>query len=230
MGPLVAVSAAHGRHAITRAWAEHVRNLGLPCVVAITEGDETLLDILNPWHTATEAPNEPLGAKFNTALDCALFWYPDLTRIMILPSDDFVSPAWVKAAREHPGDYLYPHCCGIVDAETQAAYVITKLSFGTLKYGAGRVVSRRVIDKLEGQLWPQELNKGLDGASHQRITKAGFEVQVVKTEGIPITDVKTAENLWPFKSWRDSGTPITVDAALHMVSPAVRAQLDSLKK
>jgi hypothetical protein len=173
-------------------------------------------------------PNNPLSAKFNSALMVAMDDGAD--RIAIVPSDDFVSPAWVQAAREHPGDYLYPHCCAIVDAETQAAYVITKLTFGTMKYGAGRVVSRKVIDKLGGKLWPDELNKGLDGASHQRITRAGFEIGVAKTEGIPITDVKTAENLWPYKTWRDSGTPIAADQALHMVSPAVRAQLDKLRK
>lgn len=227
---LVAVSAAHGRHAITKAWAYHTMSMGFDAeVVAVTEDDYENADLLEHLGIRVVlAPNQPLGAKFNAALAVALDM--GATRIMILPSDDFVSPAWVQAAREHPGDYLYPHCCAIVDAETQAAYVITKLTFGTMKYGAGRVVSRKVIDKLGGKLWPDELNKGLDGASHQRITKAGFEINVVKTEDIPITDVKTAENLWPYKTWRDSGTPIAADTALHMVSPAVRAQLDKLRK
>lgn len=228
---LVAVSAAHGRHAITRAWAEHTASLGFDAVaVSVTDTDSENIQTCEAFGlNALPVPNDPLSYKFNWAMWWA-YHLPGSTKYMILPSDDFVSPAWVQAAREHPGDYLYPHCCAIVDAETQAAYVITKLTFGTMKYGAGRVVSRKVIDKLGGKLWPDELNKGLDGASHQRITKAGFEINVVKTEDIPITDVKTAENLWPYKTWRDSGTPIAADAALHMVSPAVRAQLDSLRK
>ena len=226
---LVAISAAHGRHAITRAWAEHTASLGFDeVIVCNTQGDLGLDRICMDYGlSAVHAQNDPLAGKFNTAMEYALAF--NATRIMILPSDDFVSKAWVEAARTHEGDYLYPHECGIVDAATQQAYVIRKLSFGQLRYGAGRVVSRKVVDKLGGKLWPELLNHGLDSASHQAITKAGFPITVVKTEGIPITDVKTADNLWPFRTWQGSGQECTIDAALHMVSPSVRAQLDALK-
>ena len=196
--------------------------------VAVTEGDDVNSATCDEFGFASYAmPNEPLAAKFNSAMDSAMLRGAD--RIMILPSDDFVSPAWVHAARTHEGDYLYPHECGIVDAATQQAYVIRKLSFGQLRYGAGRVVSRKVVDKLDGRLWPELQNRGLDSASHQAITKAGFPITVVKTEGIPITDVKTADNLWPWRTWQGSGQECTADEALHMVSPSVRDQLDALK-
>lgn len=227
---LVAISAAHGRHAITRAWAEHTASLGFDkVVVAVTDNDETNFNTcLSDGFTVQYLANEPLARKFNYSLDVAHRMY-DATRIMILPSDDFVSKAWVEAARTHEGDYLYPHECGIFDAASGQAYVIRKLTFGQLKYGAGRVVSRKVVEACGGELWPDGLNKGLDSASHARITKAGFPIEILKTEGIPITDVKTADNLWPFRTWQGSGQECTADEALHMVSPSVRAQLDALR-
>lgn len=227
---LVAISAAHGRHAITRAWAEHTASLGFDLVVvAVTmnEGPENIEACLKYGMWLEAFPNDPLSGKFNGALGIAC--RQGATRIMILPSDDFASPAWVKAARESEADYLYPHECGIFDAASGQAYVIRKLTFGQLKYGAGRVVSRKVVEACGGELWPDGLNKGLDSASHARITKAGFPIEILKTEGVPITDVKTADNLWPFRTWQGAGQASDATECLHMVSPSVRAQIDALK-
>lgn len=232
---LVAVSACHGRHALTRAWAEHTASLGFDGVVlAVTIGDRENIEACHDnGLIPIECLNSPLSGKFNAALSQASQYIasPKWERIMILPSDDFASPAWVKAAREEEGDYLYPHTCATVCSETQRAYYIqpNKLTFGTLKFGAGRVVSRKVIERLGGQLWPENLDRGLDTASHNAITRAGFKHRIVQTEGIPITDVKTKENIWSFRTWENSGRPIGIDEALHMVSPSVRAQIDALK-
>lgn len=228
---LVGISAAHGRHAVTRAWAEHTASLGFDGVmVCCTEGDtETQLICKDAGLDYCTAPNDPLSGKFNLALQYAdKLWMA--TRFMILPSDDFASQAWVDEARTSTLDYMYPHTCGIFDAYTQQAYKITKLSFGTLKFGAGRVVSRRVVEACGGTLWPENHNRGLDGASHEIIKRAGFTHTVVETPGIPITDVKTKDNLWAFQTWSGSGSNITPDEALHMCSPSVRAQIDALKQ
>lgn len=227
---LAAISAAHGRPAITKAWAAHTASLAFDAVyVAITEGDtENYQTCIDHGFSAWYMPNDPLAAKFNRSLAAAMGDAAD--RIAIVPSDDFVSHQWIGAMRESTDDYCYPHECGIVDAASQQAYVIRKLSFGQLRYGAGRVVSRKVVDALGGKLWPELLNRGLDSASHAAITKARFPITIVKTEGIPITDVKTAENIWSFRTWQGSGTVIGVDEALHMVSPSVRAQLDALRQ
>lgn len=226
---LVAVSAAHGRHALTRLWAEHMRfNIQVPCVVAVTEGEQENIEALGQWHVITEAPNAPLGNKFNAALDFALEWFPNTTRVMILPSDDFVSPEWVEAARTHPGDYLIPHTCAIVQPPANA-YCFTRLTFGTLKFGAGRVVSRKAIEACGGNLWPSELNRGLDTASHQRLRHHGITHTIVETPGIPVTDVKTPENIWPYRTWHGVGTrDMDIDEAMHMVSPEILEKIKAL--
>lgn len=206
--------------------------MGLAVCVAITSGDDELAEAIGP-HSFTETPNDPLADKFNMALSLANSWFPNWTRAMILPSDDFASPAWVEAARNSTEDYIIPHTCAILDAYSQKAYAIRKLSLnpgGTMKFGAGRVVSRKVAEACDGYLWPGELNKGLDSASHARISQAGFTVKVIETPTIPITDVKTEENIWGFTTWEHSGRPITTEEALHMVSSSVRAKIDALKR
>jgi hypothetical protein len=227
---LVAVSAAHGRHAVTRAWAEHTASLDFDAVyVAVSEGDtENYHTCVDHGFIAWYMTNDPLSAKFNSALSEAMV--DGAERIAIVPSDDLISRQWVAAMRESEVPYCYPHTCGIFDAYTQNAYKITKLSFGTLKYGAGRVVSRRVVEACGGTLWPENHNRGLDGASHEIIKRAGFTHTVVETPGIPITDVKTKDNLWAYATWLGSGSNITPDEALHMCSPSVRAQIDALKQ
>lgn len=230
---LVAISAAHGRHAITRAWADHTASLGFEkVVVSVTHDDQP--NISYCWalqFRVLETENEPLALKFNSALVEAM--NAGATRIMILPSDDFVSPAWVEAARTSEEDYIIPHTCAILDAYTQQAYRITKNALtpgATLRFGAGRVVSRKVVEACDGQLWPSELNKGLDSASHARISRAGFHAKVIETEGIPITDLKTEENLWPWSTWQGGSGPCTTEEALAMCSPSVRARIDTMKR
>lgn len=217
----------HGRHGLSRAWATHTASLIERTYVAVTEGDELSgATCDDAGMMVIRAPNSPLGAKFNAALAAALG--DGATRIIILPSDDFVSAAWVDAARSHDTPYLYPHTCAVVDAPTQKAYRIDKLSFGTLRYGAGRVVDAAILRKMGGELWPPHLLRGLDGASHQRLLHAGVKYTIHDSGSIPITDVKTSDNLWPFSTWQHSGPPITADQALHMVSPHVRKMLDAL--
>lgn len=227
---LIAVSAMHGRHALSRIWAKHTASLGFDrvCVCVTEDTDMENVDMcLDHGFLCTGMPNDPLAGKFNRALKQALS--QGATRIMILPSDDFVSPAWVEAARNTEHDYISAHTCAIVCPSPQKAYTIRKNSFtGTLKFGAGRVISRAVIDKLGGELWPSQLNRGLDTASHRRIEAAGFKVQVVETPGIPIADVKTPDNLWPYQTWEPGSQPATFDEALHMVTPELRAEIAAL--
>lgn len=231
---LVALSAMHGRHEVSRAWCEHTASLGFKDVfVCVSEGDQESFDICQAHDfTICWRPNDPLSRKFNGALAYA-FNMTNAERFMVLPSDDFVSPAWVEAMRNSTDDYCIPHTCAIMDAYTQNAYRITKNALtpgATLRFGAGRVVSRKVVEACDGQLWPSELNKGLDSASHARISRAGFHAKVIETEGIPITDLKTEENLWPFQTWQGGSQPCTAGEALAMCSPSVRARIDAMKR
>ena len=225
---LVAISASHGRHALTRLWARHTETLGLDAiVVAYTEGDVEMRRTICPTSfTLVPMPNDPLAGKFNAAMERALEL--GATRIMILPDDDFVSQEWVDTARASTDDYIIPQSCGVYSPATEQAYLIHKFSAGTLRFGAGRVVSRKAVKKY-GELWTPTINRGLDTASNQRLLDNGFTHKIVTTSSIPITDVKTEENIWPFTTWRMGSNDITPDEALHMVSPYIRERLKKVR-
>jgi len=226
---LVAISASHGRYALTKLWAEHTVSLGFDRVItAMTEPAYPYdIEFMQRFgFMCFGYPNSPLAGKFNAAMGFALRM--GATRIMILPSDDFVSQEWVDAARTSTDDYIIPHACGVYSPATEQAYLIHKFSAGTLRFGAGRVVSRKAVKKC-GELWTPTINRGLDTASHHRLLDNGFTHKIVNTSGIPITDVKTSENIWPASTWRPGSRDITTDEALHMVSPSIREQLKKVR-
>ena len=237
-----AVSAMHGRHALSRLWAAHTASLGFDAVyVCCTTGDEDNYRTCSGYfRQSANCANEPLAGKFNEAMLWAM--KEGATRIMILPSDDFISPAYFAAAKESTLDYIVPHTCGIYDLQSGQAFAIKKLNLtpgSTLKFGAGRVVSRSAVEACGGQLWPSELNRGLDSASHARLFLHGIRHTVIDTPGIPITDVKTmapnnegkleSNNLWPFRTWENGSAIITEDDALHMLAPDLKAELLALR-
>jgi len=222
---IAAISAAHGRHAVNRVWCKHMATLGFDSVhVSITTDDYVLAqNCIDFGHGFAMVDNAPLSTKFNTALSIAML--TDADRIAIIPDDDFISPAWVEVARNTEHDYIIPHACGVVDLPTKRAYAIVKGVTRGMRFGAGRVVSRKAVERCGGTLWPPAINRGLDTASHQCLLAHGVHLTMVTTKGIPITDVKTKDNLWPFNTWQNGSQDITAEEALHMLSPEHLAEL-----
>lgn len=176
-------------------------------------------------------PNAPLGAKHNAALELAKADTWDA--VMILPSDDFVDPLYVLKAMDairNGADYVFPEACGLYDTATGRACILHNVKGQSLKFGAGRIVSRRVVDAV-GPLWTPEKMRGLDTDSHGRIRAHGFtEVVVGIAPGVPcLTDVKTGTNLWAFDAWAKRGERATVDRVLGMVDTDVSYAIRALR-
>lgn len=227
---MVIVTCFHGRHDIARLWCEHTSKLGLRIFAAITEGDSVIRDMCRHFGVAfIEVPNDPLGAKHNVAIGLAMA--QDIYRqcVAFLPSDDFVSARWLADASEAiegGAHYVMPSACGMYDVATGRACVLTCRSNGSRKFGAGRVISRTALDKV-GVLWTHSKGRGLDSDSHARVTAAGFPMHVLETDYLPVTDVKTAGNLWPYDTWKRGTKNATPSEVLWMVSDEHRAQLIS---
>lgn len=180
---------------------------------AVTEGDADNIALLQRFGVRyVETANQPLGRKHNAALELA----GDAARYMVLPSDDLISAEWVRVFDTTVHDYVSPDRCALVELSTMRAKVLTNKPNGRRKFGAGRIFSRAVVDALGGAVWSDDRASGLDTDSHARIVAIGFSSVVHQCERIPITDLKTPENLWGFDVW--TGDRCTVDDALHMVS------------
>ena len=137
---------------------------------------------------------------------------------MILPSDDFVNPAYLEAARGSDADYIFPASCGFYDQRTGRACMMRWDRGDTLLYGAGRVVSGTVLEAV-AELWNPIRLKGLDQDSHCTIRAAGFEALPL---GVPdgqvcLTDVKTDTNLWGYDVVAHRASSVDAEVVLRHV-------------
>lgn len=193
---LAIVTVMHSRHDLTREWVRSVSSFGLPIFASITAGDKVLASICDDFGVRfVEVPNDPLGAKHNAALALC-----PADRVMLLPSDDFVAPAWVEEVKTTDVPYLYPDRCGLWDVATDRACILSHGEHGIRRFGAGRVIRRDVLDAV-GSLWTDEKGRGLDSDSHARVMAAGFTMTQRSIGAVPVVDVKAGENLWKFDRW-----------------------------
>lgn len=220
------ITAMHRRPALSALWAEHTAQFGLPVFAAITEGDTAnVLTAQRFGFTYREMPNEPVGDKFQAALDMAM--EAGCHAFMVLPSDDFISREWLDKATANQLDYIIPERIAI-HSPVSGTYALRADGKSCGRYGAGRVISRKVVEVCGGLVWVQHRNKSLDSESHGRILAAGFKCVPVRTKSIPLVDVKTGENIWPWRVFRGSGHKCSADQALHMLSSSMREQLRSI--
>lgn len=136
------------------------------------------------FYTSSIIPNEPLGAKMNKGLRQAKELQFDY---LIQSGTDnlYTSSMLVNYDRyAKKGLQLFGQT-SIYFYDTMGNRV--KVYHGTNVFGAGRAISRKVVDGLE-KLWPDEINKGLDNASEKRIEdKFGFK----NVRAVPINYSKT---------------------------------------
>lgn len=203
-------------------WAEHTAQFGLPVFVAITHGDTAnVLTAEKHGLRFATMPNNPVGAKFQAALDMALAGGCD--RIMILGSDDFVSREWIDRAQTFDAAYFTPDSCAVHDPR-KGTYLVRFNGRSVASGGAGRVVGAHAARKAGG-LWMRDRNRALDSESHSRLTAAGYSCKVVPCKRIPVVDVKTGVNIWGYDQWRRHGHKCSTDEALWMVAPDVQERL-----
>ena len=218
---LAIVTVMHSRHDLAEIWAEHATSFGLPVFASITEGDSVLRGICERYGiTFVEAPNAPLGAKHNAALGLC-----GADRVMLLPSDDFIAEQWFDVIRATDVPYLYPDRCGLYDAATGRACVISHGVNGIRRFGAGRVLRRDVLDSV-GVLWTDHLGRGLDSDSHARVMASGFTMTQAGIGAVPVVDVKWGENLWKFDKWcRGSAVKCSAEDVMQALRTEFRDRL-----
>jgi hypothetical protein len=148
--------------------------------------------------------NDPLGEKLNAGLEYAKQFKWDY--LMNMGSDnvctpflwDFYAP-YFQAGNPFFGInnyYIWDVCndrAGIArnynfDDESDGPHYVP--------IGAGRMIAREIIDKIEGDLWRGWWLCGLDGCSRYKIYEYGYRDEVVEVGDVPVLlDVKTNTNL-----------------------------------
>lgn len=141
--------------------------------------------------------NLPLGRKKNFGLRQLANY--DFDFIMEIGSDDLVTNNLLDQYLPYFKEYDF---FGISDA----AYIESengecrRLIADKSTYGAGRVISKALLEKMNYTIWSDQLNRGLDNNSVLNIkqkTNADY-VKVKPMDEPGIIDVKSNENIWKF--------------------------------
>lgn len=227
MRTVAAVSAVHGRDDITRAWAIHCASLGFSHIIAAVTDDTTNdanARILEDYGiVVVRHANQPLSHKFQAALDAC----PQADVYMVLPSDDFVHPAWMERVRTWTEAYMLPAPMAMYDSTTGRAITIEHPAHvgGHLRYGACRAFTH-AVRSIVTPLWDKAMERGLDSLSHMNILGAGFTPSVCVMDEVAFTDIKSKDSLWPYMAY--DGSMRTIDPGIatgHITDPLARSLL-----
>jgi len=157
-----------------------------------------------------DLPNRPLGRKASTLVETA--WKDGAEYVLSLGSDDVVHPslgAQYLQAMTDDRAYVGLQGCYMVEPRTCRAMRLDGHANVALRWGetigAGRLLSRRVLDKVHGRPWPDGVMKGMDWRMTIRLQYAGITTQKFGTDlTIPLTtdaylvDIKGSGSMWGF--------------------------------
>lgn len=169
--------------------------------------------------------NLPLGKKKNAGLVAAASY--DFDYLMEIGSDDLITNDLLTQYLDYIGKYDF---FGISDA----AYIESengtcrRLITDKSTYGAGRMISRKVLDTMAWKLWNDNLNRGLDNDSVRTLQLKGIKFHKVPAANAPgVIDIKSDQNIWKFNYFL--GHPYSIDNILPLLSASEVEKLNSLQ-
>lgn len=142
-----------------------------------------------------EHENSPLGKKKNFGLQAARYFKFDF--LMEIGSDDLVLNELLDVYKKFmvKYDFFGVRDAAFICSETGACRRV----IGPTKYGAGRMISRAALDKIDFKLWKDNIERGLDNRSEVEMHKVGFRYWQIPPSEMPlVVDVKSDVNLWKF--------------------------------
>lgn len=164
------------------------------------------------WFTV---PNLPLSNKWQSLLTHVS--QSDFDYVMILGSDDLVHNSvysHIDKAIRAGHDQVGLRDLYVVDACTNAG--VYWPGYGGERegesIGAGRILSRGVLEKAGFVLWADGLNKCLDNSMTQSLINIKRSEQVLSCLHAPIVDVKSSVNMWGIDTF--SGEDIDTESLM----------------
>lgn len=218
---IIVLTAMHARHDLMEIFATAMTRLresfDIETCVALSSGDFENARICHEhgFHTV-KTNNRPLSNKLNTGLQ--LLRDRDWTHVMILGSDDILSNRLIEVhTRHHDADFVAIHDLWFWGMNPKrAGYdTFTYWRAGSGRIGAGRLLSRRVIEALDYKLWPDRENGGLDGRSAKRIKDLDLDLKRVSYSLLEhnafMVDIKYELNVSSLSPILSRGTAVSYD-------------------
>lgn len=183
-------------------------------VFAVSPDDPEHEDVLRAIHPCPHVTvqNRPMSNKWiaaaKRALQCAWEW----EYLCVLGSDDLVSPNFFDAYPwEGIGD-----CFGWEDCYFhEGGQLYHWRGYGSRRkesIGAGRVYSRALVEWLDGELWPQGLDRNLDYGQRQLLKERRVAMPYAPLpEDVYLVDVKDELSVSKLSDYRPEDlTPVEV--------------------
>jgi len=154
-----------------------------------------------------ECPNLPLSVKWQEGVYKAQDLGSDA--ILIVGSDSWLSSRWIECCLPALDEFDYVgrisgYKCAIhpdEQIEIIQTQITKKRQENSKKHhgfipplGAGRLISKRILDKINWYLFQGELNKGLDGLSSRSMTAKGATSSLMLNAPIHLMGIKGP---WP---------------------------------
>lgn len=224
--PLISiVTAAWKRHGLLEVFCKYYQDLkkkvDFELIIACSEKEAE--DITKKYgHKSVFIANDPLSRKMNFAAKHA---YGSDYCVMI-GSDDFLTVdyfEYISKQFEKYTDYILPMDWYFFDTKTKAG-----LYWGGYKEprnkdkgcGAGRVLSKKLMNELNWEPWGTGMDGILDTAMEVKMSKLKYTKHsfFLKEQGIVCLDVKTSQNMTPFAKW-DNTTEVDGMKLLESFKP-----------
>ena len=201
---LTAVWKRHKLFEIFRQGIERVKRNTEHEIVLVTIGSEKKEFSSN--HIETN--NFPLSNKWQTGLTAIRELNPDY--VLMLGSDDFICSNLLDVytdEMEKGTDLIGLLDCYFFDAR------VNKLNYWVgyrnhrrgESIGMARMISKKLLDRLDWKVWHKPLNKGLDGEMMRVFKRLPFTQAMFscKEQNIMAVDVKTKVNVSNINTYRD---------------------------
>jgi hypothetical protein len=195
------------------------KDLEIEVFISGSEGEQSRSMVEAHSFHYVEAPNHPLAAKMNDALRLARSWQPDY--VLCVGSDDIISVELLDVYKFFMGqkvDYIGFTDCYFYDTTTgKASYwggYREKWRKGHT-CGAGRVLSKNILDKWRWKIWEDKQSHILDNSMQEKLNKTPHKRAIfsLKDLGVYAMDIKSSTNMTPFKLW-DNTTLINEEELL----------------
>lgn len=182
------LTAMHARYSLNNifgmAMSRLKRDFDIDTYVAVTAGEKENIRICDKhglYHI--QSKNNPVSDKFNKGL--SLLRKKDWTHVMILGSDDIPSNKFIELQMAKPEmDFIAIDDMWFWGLNPKRAgwdqFYYWKA--GSSRLGAGRTISRRVVEALDYQLWPTGYDSGLDGRSWTRVSSVPDLKKVINSQ------------------------------------------------
>jgi len=142
--------------------------------------------------------NNPLGEKMNAAIRLILNAFVDFDYIMNFGSDDVILPdSWRFVQEAVRKNYVFFGTNGFYCVDKKKKKAI-KMQFYDVVAGAGRFIHKSIIEKMNGQLYKDSENAGLDTTSEHNIYFATGEKPEMLNYSEFICDIKSEININDF--------------------------------